>query len=286
MTLIPEQLSAASKSPFEAQLDFVRALTTQAFKSAEQVVTLNLNTSRVSVERSSTAVRQLLSATDPRDLLLLTSHTQQQFQTLVNYSRALFNIAASARLDLPYQRAAEVSAPPAQPQAAAQPEAAAQAEAQADAATAPGWPSRAAQAAPAAPETSATAEPAAPAQPAVQAAFSPATPEPEPSAAGVAAANVVETLVEAAQQNLAAAMPEALPQAIAQATPLAQAISQVTAQSPVAEHPLASPLPDTAAHEIEIASIRPVEATAPASRAAAIEGKRTGTTGAKGTRRK
>jgi phasin family protein len=282
MTLIPEQLSAASKSPFEAQLDFVRALTTQAFKSAEQVVTLNLNTSRVSVERSSTAVRQLLSATDPRDLLLLTSHTQQQFQTLVNYSRALFNIAASARLDLPYQRAAEVSAPPAQPEAAAP----------ADAATAPGWPSRAAQAAPAAPEASATAAPAAPvaaaapAQPAVQAAFSPATPEPEPSAAGVAAANVVETLVEAAQQNLAAAMPEALPQAIAQATPLAQAISQVTAQSPVAEHPLASPLPDTAAHEIEIASIRPVEATAPASRAAAIEGKRTGTTGAKGTRRK
>lgn len=282
MTLIPEQLSAASKSPFEAQLDFVRALTTQAFKSAEQVVTLNLNTSRVSVERSSTAVRQLLSATDPRDLLLLTSHTQQQFQTLVNYSRALFNIAASARLDLPYQRAAEVSAPPAQPEAAAP----------ADAATAPGWPSRAAQAAPAAPEASATAAPAAPvaaaapAQPAVQAAFSPATPEPEPSAAGVAAANVVETLVEATEQNLAAAMPEALPQAIAQATPLAQAISQVTAQSPVAEHPLASPLPDTAAHEIEIASIRPVEATAPASRAAAIEGKRTGTTGAKGTRRK
>jgi phasin family protein len=283
MTFIPEQLSAASKSPFEAQLDFVRLLTTQAFKSAEQVVALNLNTSRVSVERSSTALRQLLAVTDPRDLLLLTSHTQQQFQSLVNYSRALFNIAAGARVDLPYQRTAEVSAPAAQPEAVAQPEAAA------DAATPTGWPAGEAQAAPAAPEAGATAAPvaaAAPAQPAEQAGLSPATPEPEPSAAGVAVANVVETMVEATQQNMAAAMPEALPQAIAQATPLAQAISQVTAQSPVAEHPLASPLPDAAAHEIEIPSIRPVEAAPPASRAAAMEAKRSTTTGAKGTRRK
>jgi phasin family protein len=266
MTLLPEQLSAAGKSPFEAQFDFIRAVTSQAFKSAEQVIALNFNASLVSVERSSTAVKQLFAATDPRDLLLLTSHSQDQFQSLVSYSRELFGIAASARVNL-----MRPSAAPA---------------ARAATAPAPAAPVRAAPAAPvrAAPPPAAPAQAAPPAPVAVQ-----ASTEPKAAAAPALEQAIAEQIAKASKQLVVATLPEPAPQPAAKAKPLAKALSKVAPNGSAAEHPLASPVPSAIEHEIELPPIKPVEAAPPpaASRGAGSNAKKAAATPpTKGGRRK
>lgn len=119
MTSLSDQLSAVRKSQFEAQLDLMSALTAQAFDSARQVMALNFNTSRASVERSADAFRQLLSVSDPRDLFALNSHGQEQVQQMLSYGRELFNIASGARLGLQRQLQPRPAAEPA-PEPAAQ----------------------------------------------------------------------------------------------------------------------------------------------------------------------
>jgi phasin family protein len=99
MTSIPEQFSEARRWQFETPFDFMRALTTQAFASAQQVLALNINTTRLTVERSSNTFKQLLTVTDPRDLFNLGAQTQEQFQAMLDYSRELMNIAAGGGLD-------------------------------------------------------------------------------------------------------------------------------------------------------------------------------------------
>lgn len=105
MTSLPEQLSAATSKQLSAQfashvdtqLRFFSTLTSQAFDNASRLVSLNLSASRASVERSSRTVRQLIGATQPRDLAVLRTHAEEQMRGLVDYSRELFNIAASTQ---------------------------------------------------------------------------------------------------------------------------------------------------------------------------------------------
>lgn len=117
MTSLPEQFFAARKWPLEPQLEFFQAVTSQVFQSAEQVIALNIDASRAAVERSSNAVKQLMSISDPRDLFALGSHGQEQFQQMIAYSRELFSIAAGAQGSLaqkaraPQQLAAPLAAP-------------------------------------------------------------------------------------------------------------------------------------------------------------------------------
>lgn len=101
MTSLPEQLSAASTRQLSAQLDaqfrFFNTFATQALDNASRIVSLNLSASRDSVERSSHTLRQLIDATQPRDLLVLRSHAEEQVRSLFNYGRELFNIGANAQ---------------------------------------------------------------------------------------------------------------------------------------------------------------------------------------------
>lgn len=108
MTSLPEQLSAARKSQVEFQFDFFRAVTSQAFDSAGKLISLNLNTSRATVERSTMTIGKLFSITDPRELLALGAQTQEQFQSMVTYGRELLNIATTAGIALPRRAAASV----------------------------------------------------------------------------------------------------------------------------------------------------------------------------------
>lgn len=114
MISLPEQFSAVRNAQVDSQIEFMRALTAQAVATAEQVLALNINTSRESVARTANTVRQLCAITDPRDLFTLGAQTQEQLSSLYNYGRELFNIAADARLDLG-RRIAGQGAP--QPQA-------------------------------------------------------------------------------------------------------------------------------------------------------------------------
>lgn len=116
MTSLPEQLSAASTRQLSAQLDaqfrFFHTCATQALDNASRIVALNLSASRDSVERSSHTVRQLIEANQPRDLLVLRTHAEEQVRSLFNYGRELFNIGANAQ---PYglRTIMQTAAPPA-----------------------------------------------------------------------------------------------------------------------------------------------------------------------------
>lgn len=110
MISFSEQFSAARKAQVDSQIDFMRALTAQAVATAEQVLALNINTSRESAARTANTVRQICAVTDPRDLFTLGAQTQEQLSSLYNYGRELLNIAAEARLDLGRRLAEQAAA--------------------------------------------------------------------------------------------------------------------------------------------------------------------------------
>lgn len=143
MNSLPEQFFAARKWPLEVQIDFFQAVTTQVFQSAEKVIALNIDTSRAAVERSSNAVKQLFSITDPRDLFALGSQGQEQFQQMIAYSRELFGIAAGAQNSMARQAGSAQPTTAAAPTAAAAP-ATATAPATASAPAGPAQPAHAA----------------------------------------------------------------------------------------------------------------------------------------------
>jgi phasin family protein len=113
MSTFPEQFSAAGKSQVEAQLAFFQNVTAKAVEGAEKIIALNLTTGRASVEKSTAAMRQLLTVRDPRDLLAFTTHSQENFDTLLAYGRELFTIASgtqAAMLKTPAPAPQEVQA--------------------------------------------------------------------------------------------------------------------------------------------------------------------------------
>lgn len=98
MSRLPEQFSAARTSPLDAQFSLIRAMTRQAFANAEQLIALNFSATRASLAQSSAVLKQVIAAREPRDLLDLSQHGQQQVANMLAYARALTRIAAS---DLP-----------------------------------------------------------------------------------------------------------------------------------------------------------------------------------------
>lgn len=95
MTTLPDQLTAAGKQQLASQIAFFQRLSSEAFARASRVLALNVDTSRATLEQSASTVRQLLAVRDPRDLLALSAHAQQQMAAALAYSRQLFDIASS-----------------------------------------------------------------------------------------------------------------------------------------------------------------------------------------------
>jgi phasin family protein len=100
MFSIPEQFSAATKSQIEAQLNIINNLAAKAVESAEKVIALNISTTRASVEKSSSAAKQLLEAKDPREFFSLSTGQANYLDNLLAYRRQLFNIATAAQAEL------------------------------------------------------------------------------------------------------------------------------------------------------------------------------------------
>ncbi|HYC43074.1 MAG TPA: TIGR01841 family phasin [Noviherbaspirillum sp.] len=101
MFTIPEQFSTAAKANFEAQLSLITNLTSKAFESVEKVVDLNLNVAKASLEDSSIAARQLLSAKDPQEFFSLSAaQAQPAAAKAIAYGRHLAGIATSAQAEL------------------------------------------------------------------------------------------------------------------------------------------------------------------------------------------
>lgn len=126
MIKMSEQLSAARQSQLEAQLQFFNSFTSKAVASAEKLVALNLNLARETVEKSSTAMCQVMTARDAADLFALGAGAPDTISRLMAYGRELMSIAAGGALAQPatpqqaVARVAPAPAPaPAQSQATA-----------------------------------------------------------------------------------------------------------------------------------------------------------------------
>ncbi|WP_256078412.1 TIGR01841 family phasin [Massilia sp. YIM B04103] len=98
MSSITEQLSAATKTQLESQLNILNNIASTTFDGAQQVIALNLSTTKASVENSAAAAKQLLEAKDTGDLLSLVQ--APGFDRLFAYGRELFAIVSKTQADL------------------------------------------------------------------------------------------------------------------------------------------------------------------------------------------
>lgn len=94
MNSLPEQFSAARQAQLDNGFKLMHSLGDQVLDRTSRVFALQLDASRAAVEQSSNAMRQLLAARGPRDLLALGSQSQQHLRTMLDYGRELFSIAA------------------------------------------------------------------------------------------------------------------------------------------------------------------------------------------------
>jgi len=106
MFSITEQLSAATKTQLEAQLKIINSFATAAFEGAQQVIALNLSTTKASVEKSSATARELLEAKDPQEFFALSTARTPNFDGVFAYGRELFSIASKTQAEL-FQSAKE-----------------------------------------------------------------------------------------------------------------------------------------------------------------------------------
>jgi len=226
----PDKFSEAGKQQLASQLAFFQTLTSRAFENAERILALNLQATRATLDQTSGAVRQLAAVRDPRDLLALGAHSQQQVETAMAYSRKLFEIASKP-------------APVAQP---------------------------ASQPAPAPEEHIVTATPVMVNEPVAETREEPvaapvaeaaAEAVTEPMAAMEAEPEPAPSAIAPSVHPLGEADPEPAPAVAADMTPIAAAVSQVAPPPAEALHPAASPIPDAA--PIAIASVDPVDAVPP-----------------------
>ncbi len=97
---ITEQLSASSRSQLETQLNFFNTVLRKSVENVQQVTTLNINTAKNVLERSTTSARELLEAKDPREVLTLAARPLPTVEGLLSYGRELYGIASRAQVDL------------------------------------------------------------------------------------------------------------------------------------------------------------------------------------------
>ena len=100
MFTIPEQFSNATKANFESQFAIFSSLTAKAFEGMEKLVELNITAAKASLEESSAATRQLLSAKDPQEFFALTAaQAQPTAEKAISYSRQVAAIAAGTQAE-------------------------------------------------------------------------------------------------------------------------------------------------------------------------------------------
>jgi phasin family protein len=96
-----EQISAATKSNFEAQLAMMNALTSKAFEGVEKLVELNLNTAKSALEETTSHAQHLLSAKDAQELFALNAaQAQPNAEKAVAYGRSLMSISSGLQAEL------------------------------------------------------------------------------------------------------------------------------------------------------------------------------------------
>jgi len=302
MTSLPERLSVV-RPQWDAQLDAFHALSTRALDSAEQLFALNIKTSRASVEQATGTLRQMLHASDPRDLFAIGSQAQGQWQQMFSYSRELLGIAMGARqsnwstIPMPVPAPMPMTMPAASLLAAPVAHVVEQAGiAVADAATVTTEIATAAaesnaalaedtmgvgdqtSSAPAEAPSASVEAPAAPVQAptelgAEKTGEAPSEVPPEPDAAkppaDAAAADAAPLLATALDEETSANLAALVDIVIAdeappaKAKPLVEALNELAPKPVGAEHPLASTVPLENGKHVELPPVAPLDTTPP-----------------------
>ncbi|MES2039709.1 MAG: phasin family protein [Pseudomonadota bacterium] len=110
MFTAPEQISAATKANFDAQLALFTTLTGKAFEGVEKFIELNLNAVKSSLEESSAATKQLLAAKDPQEFFNLSAaQAQPTAEKVLAYSRHLANITSSTQAEFTHAAEAQIA---------------------------------------------------------------------------------------------------------------------------------------------------------------------------------
>ncbi|MFZ6673447.1 phasin family protein [Undibacterium sp. Rencai35W] len=100
MFTTPEQFIAATKSSLEAQFASLTALNKKAFEGLEQLVALNVNAAKASIEEGTAAAKQLVSAKDPKEFFSLTAaQAQPSAEKALAYGRHLASITSATQAE-------------------------------------------------------------------------------------------------------------------------------------------------------------------------------------------
>ncbi|MGH8808937.1 MAG: TIGR01841 family phasin [Noviherbaspirillum sp.] len=95
-----DQISAATKANFEANLALYTALSNKTLESVEKLLTLNLTAVKASMEESSAATKQILSAKDAQEFLsLVGAQAKPNFEKAIAYNNHLSSIASNAQAE-------------------------------------------------------------------------------------------------------------------------------------------------------------------------------------------
>lgn len=99
-TTLAEHVSAVAKANLDAQVQLFSAFASQAFESAEQVVDLNIDLAKASLEESTGLARQALATKDAQQLVELgVAQTQPAFDKALAYGRRLAGIFSGAHAE-------------------------------------------------------------------------------------------------------------------------------------------------------------------------------------------
>ncbi len=103
---IQDQISVVTKANFEANIALYTSLTNKTLESVEKLINLNIAAVRASMEESTSATRQMLSAKDPQELMsLVSAQTKPNFEKALAYGTHLAGIASSTQAE--FTKAAE-----------------------------------------------------------------------------------------------------------------------------------------------------------------------------------
>jgi phasin family protein len=92
-----EQFAAWNQAAYEATMSYARA----SLASAEQLLRLNLETARATLDQATRATRDLMSVSDPQEFMSLrTKLTQDQMQQAATYAQSVYAIVSQTQTQL------------------------------------------------------------------------------------------------------------------------------------------------------------------------------------------
>jgi phasin family protein len=97
MTNPTQQMAAWNQAAYESAMNYARA----SLASAEQLLRLNLDTARATLDQASRATRELMSASDPQQFLTVrTKLAQTNMQQAASYAQGVYEIVSQTQQQL------------------------------------------------------------------------------------------------------------------------------------------------------------------------------------------